>query len=419
MQVIKVENLSKLYYLGGGVRHNSLRDAVMSFVRKPLKAKEKNELWALRDLNFTVSDGETLGIIGHNGAGKSTLLKILSRITKPTRGAAEIRGRVASLLEVGTGFHSELSGRENIYLNGAILGMSRREIQRNFDEIIAFAEVEKFIDTPVKFYSSGMYMRLAFAVAAHLEPEVLIVDEVLAVGDMAFQKKCINKMSDVRQQGRAVLFVSHNLQAVSRLCRRVIWLERGKIRLDGETQQVVSQYLHAQTNSESEKIWENPENQPGNEITKLMRVRAVDEAGETTSSFDIRLPVFLELTYKVLQDGKIFTPTVHIYNEEGICVFVSNDVSREWRNRPREKGIYTSRVRIPPNFLAEGSFSVTIAAFTAAPYEEHFFQRDVIDFYVFDSLDGDTARGDFGGVMIGVVRPLLHWETEFQKVNNG
>src|SRR5215213_6452354 len=184
MQVIKVENLSKLYYLGGGTRHNSLRDAVMSFVRKPLKAKGKQELWALKDLDFTVGDGETLGIIGHNGAGKSTLLKILSRITKPTRGTAEIRGRVASLLEVGTGFHSELSGRENIYLNGAILGMSRREIQRNFDEIIAFAEVEKFIDTPVKFYSSGMYMRLAFAVAAHLEPEILVVDEVLAVVDV-------------------------------------------------------------------------------------------------------------------------------------------------------------------------------------------------------------------------------------------
>ena len=413
MQVIKVENLSKLYYLGGGTRHNSLRDTVMSFVRKPSLSKEKRELWALRDLNFTVSDGETLGIIGHNGAGKSTLLKILSRITKPTLGTAEIHGRVASLLEVGTGFHSELSGRENIYLNGAILGMSRREIQRNFDEIIAFAEIEKFIDTPVKFYSSGMYMRLAFAVAAHLEPEVLIVDEVLAVGDMAFQKKCINKMSDVRQQGRAVLFVSHNLQAVSRLCRRVMWLERGKVRIDGDAQQVISQYLHAQTNSESEKIWENPENQPGNEITKLMRVRAADEAGATTSSFDIRRPVWLELTYRVLQSGKDFTPTFHIYNEEGICVFVSNDVSREWRNRPREKGIYTSRVRIPPNFMAEGSFSVTIAAFTSAPYAEHFFERDVIDFHVFDSLDGDTARGDFGGIMIGVVRPLLQWETEF------
>ncbi|HEX8368911.1 MAG TPA: ABC transporter ATP-binding protein [Pyrinomonadaceae bacterium] len=414
MQVIKVENLSKLYYLGGGTRHNSLRDTVMGFVHKPSLSKKKQELWALKDLNFTVDDGETLGIIGHNGAGKSTLLKILSRITKPTRGTAEIRGRVASLLEVGTGFHSELSGRENIYLNGAILGMSRREIQRNFDEIIAFAEIEKFIDTPVKFYSSGMYMRLAFAVAAHLEPEVLIVDEVLAVGDMAFQKKCINKMSDVRREGRAVLFVSHNLQAVSRLCRRVIWLERGKVRLDGETQQVVSQYLHAQTNSESEKIWENPANQPGNEITKLMRVRAASESGETTSSFDIRRPVFLELTYKVLRDGKIFTPTIHLYNEEGICVFVSNDVSREWRNRPREKGIYTSRVAVPPNFMAEGSFSVTIAAFTPTPYEEHFFERDAIDFHVFDSLDGDTARGDFGGIMIGVVRPLLQWETDFR-----
>jgi lipopolysaccharide transport system ATP-binding protein len=418
MQVIKVENLSKLYYLGGA-RHNSLRDTVMSFVRQPSLAKEKRELWALKDLNFTVNDGETLGIVGHNGAGKSTLLKILSRITKPTRGTAEICGRVASLLEIGTGFHSELSGRENMYLNAAILGMKRSELERKFDEIVAFAELDKFIDTPVKFYSSGMYMRLAFAVAAHLEPEILIVDEVLAVGDIAFQKKCLNKMRDVRQQGRTVLFVSHNLQAVSRLCRRVIWLERGKVRADGEAQQVISQYLHAQSNSNSEKIWENPSNAPGNEITRLLRVRAASEDGETTSSFDIRRPVFLELTYEVLRDGKIFTPTFHIYNEEGICIFVSNDVSREWRNRPREKGVYTSRVEIPPNFMAEGSFSVTIAAFTAAPYEEHFFERDVIDFHVFDSLDGDTARGDFGGIMIGVVRPLLQWETDFRKQISG
>ncbi|HEY0048638.1 MAG TPA: Wzt carbohydrate-binding domain-containing protein, partial [Pyrinomonadaceae bacterium] len=237
----------------------------------------------------------------------------------------------------------------------------------------------------------------------------------LAVGDIAFQKKCLNKMRDVRQQGRTVLFVSHNLQAVSRLCRRVIWLERGKVRADGEAQQVISQYLHAQMNSNSEKVWENPANMPGNEITRLLRVRAASESGETTSSFDIRRPVFLELTYEVLRDEKIFTPTFHIYNEEGICVFVSNDVTKEWRNRPREKGVYTSRLEIPPNFMAEGSFSVTVVAFTAAPYEEHFFERDVIDFHVFDSLDGDTARGDFGGIMIGVVRPLLHWETDIRK----
>ena len=205
MQVIKVENLSKLYYLGGK-SSNSLRDALVGFIKNP-KGNPKQELWALRDINFSVKDGETLGIIGHNGAGKSTLLKILSRITKPTSGSAEIHGRVGSLLEVGTGFHNELSGRENIYLNGAILGMRRAEIEKKFDEIVAFSEIEKFLDTPVKHYSSGMYMRLAFSVAAHLEPEILIVDEVLAVGDVAFQKKCLNKMQSVGQAGRTVLFV--------------------------------------------------------------------------------------------------------------------------------------------------------------------------------------------------------------------
>src|SRR5215213_993506 len=243
MQVIKVENLSKLYYLGGGTRHNSLRDAVMSFVRKPLKAKGKQELWALKDLDFTVGDGETLGIIGHNGAGKSTLLKILSRITKPTSGHASIRGRAGSLLEVGTGFHSELSGRENIYLNGAILGMKRAEIEKKFDEIVAFSEIETFLDTPVKHYSTGMYMRLAFSVAAHLDPEVLIVDEVLAVGDVRFQRKCLRKMREVGESGRTVIFVSHDMQSISRLCRRAIWLEGGEVKYDGDADEVIAEYL--------------------------------------------------------------------------------------------------------------------------------------------------------------------------------
>ncbi|HNU07609.1 MAG TPA: ABC transporter ATP-binding protein, partial [Pyrinomonadaceae bacterium] len=232
MRVIKAENLSKLYRLGG-TRHNSLRDTLMEFVR--FKRGDRNELWALDDVSFEVEDGVTLGIIGRNGAGKSTLLKILSRITKPTRGFAEIRGRVGSLLEVGTGFHNELSGRENIYLSGAILGMTRAEIQSKFDEIVAFSEIEKFIDTPVKHYSSGMYMRLAFAVASHLEPDILIVDEVLAVGDTAFQKKCLSKMRDVGKTGRTVLFVSHDMQAINRLCERTIWFKDGRIEQDGET----------------------------------------------------------------------------------------------------------------------------------------------------------------------------------------
>jgi lipopolysaccharide transport system ATP-binding protein len=408
--VIKVENLSKVYYLGAA-RHNSLRDAIGGFFRRSDSAREK--LMALDDVSFEVGDGETLGIIGNNGAGKSTLLKILSRITKPTSGRAEIRGRVGSLLEVGTGFHNELSGRENIYLNGAILGMRRAEIERKFDEIVAFSEIEKFLDTPVKHYSSGMYMRLAFAVAAHLEPEVLIVDEVLAVGDMAFQKKCLNKMRDVSQSGRTVLFVSHNLQAVSRICRRVIWLQNGRLREDGQAAQIVGSYLNSQTNLGGERIWENSARAPGNETVRLLQVRTADENLNSVSSFDIRRKILLEIKYEVLESGKSLTPTFHIYNEEGICVFISNDVSREWMERPRAKGVYTSRAEIPPNFMAEGAFFVTCAVFTAAPYEDHFLVRDAINFQVYDSLEGDTARGDFGGVMIGAVRPILRWQTEF------
>ncbi len=253
MQAIRVNSLSKRYVLGGAA-HNSLRDVIAGmFSRSGRQPAE--EVRALDDVSFTVNEGETLGIIGRNGAGKSTLLKILSRITKPTAGSVEIRGRVGSLLEVGTGFHNELSGRENIYLNGAILGMKRSEIEARFDEIVAFSEIERFLDTPVKHYSSGMYMRLAFSIAAHLEPEVLIVDEVLAVGDVAFQKKCLGKMRDVGQKGRTVIFVSHDMNAITRLCDRVIWIKDGKLRLDGAAKDDVGEYLHDQESVGAEKHW--------------------------------------------------------------------------------------------------------------------------------------------------------------------
>ncbi len=413
MKVIKVENLSKLYYLGGA-KHNSLRDAIAGFVKNPRRDK-KNELWALKDVSFEVADGEALGIIGRNGAGKSTLLKILSRITKPTRGTAEIRGRIGSLLEVGTGFHSELSGRENIFLNGAILGMKRAEIEAKFEEIVAFSEIEKFIDTPVKHYSSGMYMRLAFSVAAHLEPEILIVDEVLAVGDVAFQKKCLNKMRDVGRTGRTVLFVSHDMQAVSRLCSRAIWLKDGKLVKSGETGAVINQYLHEQSQSGAEKSWETAEKAPGNEFTRLRRVRVCDAEGKTTAALDIRRSIGIEMTYEVLQGGKVLIPNFHFYNEQGVCIFISHDWSGEWRERPRETGEYTSTCRIPPNFLADGNISVKVAVSTYLPLEVHFVESDAVSFNVVDSFEGDAARGDYGGPMPGVVRPILDWETKFSK----
>lgn len=408
MKAITAENLSKLYRIGG-TKHNSLRDSLAALFRG--ERSERNELWALRDVSFDVADGETLGIIGRNGAGKSTLLKILSRITKPTGGSVEIRGRVGSLLEVGTGFHNELTGRENIFMNGAILGMKRKEILAKFDEIVAFSEIEKFIDTPVKHYSSGMYMRLAFSIAAHLEPEVLIVDEVLAVGDIAFQRKCLRKMREVGQNGRTVLFVSHDMQAISRLCERTIWIKDGRIERDGETGSVVGSFLHEQMRAGSERSWDKA-SAPGNDVARLRAVRVRDPEGNTVSSIDIRRPVEIEMTYEVTAEGKTIVPNFHFYNEQGVCLFVSHDWGSEWRRRPRPRGTYVSRMRIPGNFLAEGMVFVTVAATTYEPLEVHFVERETVVFTVVDSIEGDTARGDFAGVIPGVVRPVFEWETE-------
>lgn len=411
--VIRAENLSKLYYLGGA-KSDSVRDAVMNFVKSPTRAKEKSELWALRDVSFKLEEGETLGIIGNNGAGKSTLLKILSRITKPTGGTVEMRGRVGSLLEVGTGFHNELTGRENIFLNGAILGMSRAEIEKKFDEIVAFSEIEKFLDTPVKHYSSGMYMRLAFAVAAHLDPEILIVDEVLAVGDANFQRKCLNKMKDVSQSGRTVLFVSHDMAAITRICSRAIALSAGKVALTGDAATVVREYLHSNIGISAERDFTTDANAPQSEIVRLKRVRIIDEAGETSGSNDIRRRIGIEATYEVLQSGQILLPNFQVFNQDRVQLFTVQDVSEEWRRREKQIGEYTSRVWIPANFMAEGTFFVNCAVVTYLPaMRVHFNQIDAASFDVVDSMEGDTARGDYAGKMDGVIRPILEWETDY------
>ena len=413
-KVVKVENLSKVYQLGG-TKHNSLRDALVGFLRQPSLRTGKNKLFALQDINFEVGEGETLGIIGNNGAGKSTLLKILSRITKPTSGTAELRGRVGSLLEVGTGFHNELSGRENIFLNGAILGMSRAEIEKNFDEIVAFAEVEKFLDTPVKHYSSGMYMRLAFSVAAHLEPEILIVDEVLAVGDVAFQRKCLNKMRDVSQSGRTILFVSHDMSAITRICDRAIALSDGKIVGAGTATDVVREYLSSSWGMTAERIFEIDKNPPQSEFVRLEKVRIVDENGETCGSHDIRRKIGIEVTYEVLQSGAILLPNYQVYNQSRVHLFTIQDVAGEWKRREKKTGKYVSTAWIPGNLMAEGSFFVNVAVVTYLPnMNVHFNAPEVVSFDIADSLTGDTARGDYAGKMDGVMRPLVDWETCFK-----
>lgn len=416
--IIKVENLGKRYRIGAQqAAYGTLRDTIADMARAPLRLLQRSGqaaqplIWAVRDVNFEIAAGEIVGMIGRNGAGKSTLLKLLSRITEPTTGRIELYGRIASLLEVGTGFHPELTGRENIYLNGAILGMARREITRKFDEIVAFAEVEKFIDTPVKHFSSGMYLRLAFAVAAHLEPEILLVDEVLAVGDGRFQRKCLDKMQDVGQQGRTVLFVSHNMPAITRLCPRTILLDAGRIIDDGPSSQVVGTYLSSGLGTNSARVWADLDTAPGNDIVRLCAVRVCNEDQVVSDALDIRRPLGIEMEYEVLQSGHVLTPNYHFYNEDGIYSFVTREIDPEWAGRPRPVGRYVSTAWIPGNLLSEGTLFVGAAISTMDPVVIHFYERDAVAFQVIDSMDGDSARGEYAGPMPGVVRPLLKWST--------
>jgi lipopolysaccharide transport system ATP-binding protein len=411
MHMIKVENLSKLYHLGDRAP-DSMRDFLAGLLRRGTNGK-KTDLWALNGISFSVDEGETLGIIGRNGAGKSTLLKILSRITRPTKGFAEIRGRVGSLLEVGTGFHGELSGRENVYLNGAILGMKQAEIDKKFDEIVAFSEIEEFLDTPVKHYSSGMYMRLAFAVAAHLEPDVLIVDEVLAVGDTAFQRKCLDKMRDVGSSGRTVLFVTHDMSAVARICDRAIIIEKGKIVSDGRPVDSIREYMSGTLGHSAERSYEHEEVVPQSDVVTLRLVRIVDRSGESRRAFDIREDIGIEVTYEVTRSGHVLIPNFQVYNQERLHAFTIQDVLSEWGREPKEAGRYLSTAWIPGNFMAEGSFWVNVAVVTYLPrMNVHFNAVDSVSFDVFDPMTGDTARGDFAGRMEGVVRPVVQWRTE-------
>jgi len=412
---IEVEHLAKRYQIGGHreLQYKTIRDTLASLVRRGETRSVRETIWALDDVTFSINAGEAIGIIGRNGAGKSTLLKVLSRITEPTRGHARLHGRVGSLLEVGTGFHPELTGRENIFLNGAILGMGKAEIARKLDEIVAFSEIAQFLDTPVKRYSSGMYVRLAFAVAAHLDADILIVDEVLAVGDASFQRKCLKKMEDIGQYGRTVLFVSHNLASITRLCSRAILLEKGHVERDGAAHEVVRFYLHSDLGTTAAREWPDPQAAPGNEVARLRAIRVRTHEGEVTEKIDIRKAVQLELEWDVLQPGHVLVPNLHFHNEEGLVIFITSDLDATWRRRARDAGRYVSTVQIPGNFFAEGSISVGAAVSTMDPVFVHFYEPDAVAFEVIDVLAGDSARGDYGGPMPGVVRPLLDWTNEF------
>ena len=430
---VRVDNIGKQYRIGTRRAPGTvmLREALTDLAAAPFRTLRSighrlvsrsdgmadqtvraDHIWALRNVSFTVPRGQIVGIIGPNGAGKSTLLKILSRITEPTEGRVEIHGRVGSLLEVGTGFHPELTGLENVFLSGALLGMRKVEIDRNLDEIIAFSEIEKFIDTPVKHYSSGMYVRLAFAVAAHLEPEILIVDEVLAVGDVTFQRKCLNKMEDVRQHGRTILFVSHNMQAITRLCERAILVSGGGIQHDGPASETAGKYLMSSMSTGAERTWAEAHGAPGDDVACLRSVRVRDKAGDTIDSIDIRREVGVEMVFEVLQDGHTLIPAMEFHNESGTCVFVTQDLDPAWRGKPRPRGTVATVAWIPGNLLSEGLLLVSVWLTTSHPLKSHFCERDVVAFHVVDSFEPDSARGDWDGPFPGIIRPLLTWSTE-------
>jgi lipopolysaccharide transport system ATP-binding protein len=415
MPVIRVENLSKSYRLGQ-IGSSTLRDDLSRAWAKLRKQpdpllrigqedqanRQGESIWALKDVSFEVEQGEVLGIIGRNGAGKSTLLKILSRVTAPTSGVVRVKGRIASLLEVGTGFHPELTGRENIYLNGAILGMSREEVRRKFDEIVDFSGVEKFIDTPVKRYSSGMYVRLAFAVAAHLEPEILLVDEVLAVGDAEFQKKCLGKIGEISNKGRTILFVSHNLTAIKSLCRRCILLINGIVRSDNHCDQVVDDYLSGTStvDNSGEILW-NDLNAPGTNYVKCLHVKFSNSRGETTTTYDYSEPINIEIAYVVLKAMKGFMLQTSFYSNFGAEIFHSTDY--HLRNGTLLPGKYKSTCTIPANLLNNGIYTIKVSG--GVPRERaHFGPMDVTTLH----LSG-APLGPFSETWTGIISPKVQW----------
>lgn len=423
--MIEVENLSKLYRLGSigsTTLRESLNRAWYRIIGKeelgrrigekdlmippdhPQAGPEPNTFWALKDVSFTVEQGDIVGVIGRNGAGKSTLLKVLTRITEPTSGRAVLRGRVGSLLEVGTGFHPELTGRENIFLNGAILGMRRREIERKFDEIVAFAEVERFIDTPVKRYSSGMYVRLAFAVAAHLDPEILLVDEVLAVGDAAFQKKCLGKMKDVAGEGRTVLFVSHNMAAVSQLCGRGVWLSEGRVTQMGHAGVVVKAYLAHGGSDVPERQWTFPGDAPGDGRVRLLAAH-VRQDDEVTAVVDINHPVCIELAFEVLRPATNLVTGVSFYSVDGACLFAHCD----WRQNELRPGKYRKVARVPATTFAEGTVAVLVQLVFFEPDVRSVVIPECLRFQAVDSDALGSVRGPYKGTWPGAMRLAVDW----------
>jgi lipopolysaccharide transport system ATP-binding protein len=411
--VIQVDNISKLYRLGV-IGTGSLRQDLQVFWNSSVLGKKdpfftlgpesgasydtSRYLWALQNISFEVKQGEVWGIVGQNGAGKSTLLKILSRIVRPTHGVIRGKGKVSSLLEVGTGFHQELTGRENIYISGYILGMKKEEIRSKFDEIIAFSGIGKFIDTPVKRYSSGMYVRLAFAVAAHLEPDILIVDEVLAVGDAEFQKKCLGKMREVSQsEGRTILFVSHSMQAVNNLCEKAIWLQNGQVKQMGWASTIVNSYVSNIQQYKMHQSWERPEEAPGNDLIRFHSVALLPELANPNDPIDIRTPLKVRFKFWNMGEPALLSTGLHLFSYGGECIFDVPSPAIKC-----EKGLVEGECLIPGNFLNDGSYYISLIVVKDTSVNLLYFEECI-------SFDVEDYRGDIKwyGKWMGAVRPQL------------
>jgi lipopolysaccharide transport system ATP-binding protein len=428
---IHLVNVSKRFRLGASNEYGRLTEAIATGVRRWFYPSPKTTdlatrdsfsqriedgwFWALQDIEFSVPAGDIVGIVGRNGAGKSTLLKILSRIVTPTQGRVGVRGRVGSLLEVGTGFHPELTGRENVFLNGAILGMPRYEIKRRFDEIVAFAEVESFLDTPVKRYSSGMAVRLAFAVAAHLEPDVLIIDEVLSVGDQAFQRKCMGKASQLGDQGRTILIVSHNLAAVANLCRRAILLQDGKLVADGSPDKIIDRYLSDMRSGDGQRQWPDDDTAPASKEARLLAVSVYGNGQtEPVGEVDIDEDIVVAIEYRVLTEDATLCVQIQIKDETGAYVFWSanapsmNHAPDPWYGRPFPVGTYRSECRIPANFLNDTRYFISVSIGSEVG-NASLKQEAALSFLVHDT---GAMRQEYTGSWIGpVIRPRLDWRT--------
>lgn len=421
---IQVRGLSKAYKVGTVQRENKLAVQVLDSLKAAIRRGVRREttpqqtIWALRNVDFDIQQGESVGIIGRNGAGKSTLLKVLSNITAPTTGRVDVYGQIGSLLEVGTGFHPELTGRENIYLSATIQGMERKAIARRFDEIVDFAGVETFIDTPVKRYSSGMYMRLAFAVSAFVESDILIVDEVLAVGDTEFQKKCISKMQQSTSEGRTLLFVSHQLALLANVCERCILLVNGEKRADGPSQSVILHYMNdlesADTRS-GELVWADPATAPSSPVVRLDAIR-IHSNGNVTSFVDIDKEVTFEIEYTVLRSGTPLYMSIQLFSGDGTNILATanfksaNLTTDEWAGKAYPEGSFRTTCTLPPNFLNDGSYSISVIILTDA--EVGYVEIAKPNIMSFSVRETGEMRAEYIGSWIGMIRPKLAWQTQ-------